>query len=89
MIGLSCVQPDRHERPHIRTVLGCLTGQIPTLPALPTQNNTLPTVIESGSAASTSDWSNATEDYSTCSNFLPVQSRTVDDGGLTPFLSGQ
>ncbi|KAM0831358.1 hypothetical protein ACQ4PT_065595 [Festuca glaucescens] len=49
VIGLSCVHPDRHERPHIRTVLGCLTGQIATLPSIPTQINILPTVNESGS----------------------------------------
>jgi serine/threonine protein kinase len=90
MIGLSCVQPDRRLRPHIRRVMECLTNQTARLPSVSTSSYITVTLWENGPVSSTSDNCASTEDgYITCPTVLRTQPGIVEDAtGTTPFLSG-
>ncbi|XP_047071625.1 cysteine-rich receptor-like protein kinase 10 [Lolium rigidum] len=91
MIGLLCVQPDRHLRPSIKRVLECLTNPAASLPHIPAANHTLSTVYESGSVASTSSSRNSSYDEysSTSSSVHSAHSRVDEDAGTAPFVTSR
>ncbi|CAM0878014.1 unnamed protein product [Alopecurus aequalis] len=84
MIGLLCVQPDRHLRPRMRRVLDFLLNPTISLSHLPPANHTLSTVIEGGSDATTSY-----DQYSMPSTVQPEHSQAAEDDGTTAFLTSQ